>query len=104
MNRWAAPLQSAERQARRAIASAEAVADGGALLKVTASFGLTGTHEAGHDLQALLDRSGRHDAAVRLRGSMRSPLASHPRLNTAFQGPSHAQAVAAPDRPRSLLP
>ena len=59
MNRWAAPLQSAERQARRAIASAEAVADGGALLKVTASFGLTGTHETGHDLQALLDRSDR---------------------------------------------
>ena len=44
---------------RRAITSAEAVADGGALLKVTASFGLTGTHEAGHDLQALLDRSDR---------------------------------------------
>ena len=44
---------------RRAIASAEAVADGGALLKVTASFGLTGTHETGHDLQALLDRSDR---------------------------------------------
>jgi diguanylate cyclase (GGDEF)-like protein len=44
---------------RRAIASAEAVADGGALLQVTASFGLTGTHEAGHDLQALLDRSDR---------------------------------------------
>ncbi|WP_397596807.1 diguanylate cyclase [Silanimonas sp.] len=44
---------------RRAIASAEAIADGGALLKVTASFGLTGTHETGHDLQALLDRSDR---------------------------------------------
>jgi PleD family two-component response regulator len=28
-------------------------------LKVTASFGLTGTHEAGHELQALLDRSDR---------------------------------------------
>jgi diguanylate cyclase (GGDEF)-like protein len=44
---------------RRTIASAEAVADGGAPLKVTASFGLTGTHEAGHELQALLDRSDR---------------------------------------------
>jgi diguanylate cyclase (GGDEF)-like protein len=44
---------------RLAIASAEAVADGGALLKVTASFGLSGTHETGHDLQALLDRSDR---------------------------------------------
>jgi diguanylate cyclase (GGDEF)-like protein len=44
---------------RRAIASAQAVADGGGLLTVTASFGLTGTHEAGHDLQALLDRSDR---------------------------------------------
>ena len=44
---------------RLAIASAEAVADGGALLKVTASFGLSGTQETGHDLQALLDRSDR---------------------------------------------
>ena len=44
---------------RLAIASAEAVAGGGALLKVTASFGLSGTHETGHDLQALLDRSDR---------------------------------------------
>lgn len=44
---------------RRAIASARAMADGDVPLAVTASFGLTGTHEAGRDLQALLDRSDR---------------------------------------------
>ena len=44
---------------RKAVASAQAVVEGAGSLAVTASFGLTGTHEAGHDLQALLDRSDR---------------------------------------------
>ncbi|MCZ8167452.1 GGDEF domain-containing protein, partial [Silanimonas sp.] len=44
---------------RRAIAATEAVVEGSAPLSVTASFGLAGTHDAGHDLQALLDCSDR---------------------------------------------
>ena len=44
---------------RGAIAAAQAVVGEGPPLTVTASFGLTGTHETGHDLQALLDRSDR---------------------------------------------
>ncbi|WP_397596806.1 diguanylate cyclase [Silanimonas sp.] len=44
---------------RRAIASAEEVVEGGRAVTVTASFGLSGTHEAGHDLQSLLDLSDR---------------------------------------------
>ncbi|MCZ8061876.1 GGDEF domain-containing protein [Silanimonas sp.] len=44
---------------RRAIASAEAVVEGGRAVTVTASFGLSGTHDASHDLQALLDLSDR---------------------------------------------
>ncbi|MGL6289885.1 MAG: GGDEF domain-containing protein, partial [Silanimonas sp.] len=44
---------------RAAIAGVRTVTDGDAAITVTASFGLTGTHECGHDLQALLDRSDR---------------------------------------------
>jgi len=44
---------------REAIAAARTLVETGASLAVTASFGLTGTHEAGHDLQALLERSDR---------------------------------------------
>ena len=51
-------LEHAERL-RTAIAGARARTDAGAELRVTASFGITGTHEGGHDLQALLDRSDR---------------------------------------------
>jgi diguanylate cyclase (GGDEF)-like protein len=44
---------------RAAIAGAQARTDAGVAITVTASFGITGTHECGHDLQALLDRSDR---------------------------------------------
>ena len=44
---------------RLAIASTEADVEGGLRVAVTASFGLSGTHEGGHDLQALLDLSDR---------------------------------------------
>ena len=57
----ASPLQAATHaeDLRRAIAAATVTVDGGAPLSVTASFGLAGTHECGHELQALLDRSDR---------------------------------------------
>lgn len=44
---------------REAIGAAKATIGEGTALSVTASFGLTGTHEAGHELQALLDRADR---------------------------------------------
>ncbi|MGL6291679.1 MAG: GGDEF domain-containing protein, partial [Silanimonas sp.] len=44
---------------RAAIAGAQARTDAGLAIMVTASFGITGTHECGHDLQALLERSDR---------------------------------------------
>jgi tetratricopeptide (TPR) repeat protein len=52
-----APLAEADFDA--ADASAEEVVEGGRAVTVTASFGLSGTHEAGHDLQSLLDLSDR---------------------------------------------
>jgi diguanylate cyclase (GGDEF)-like protein len=63
---------------RRAIASTRTVLDGDVAVTVTASFGLTGTHEGGHDLQALLDRSDRalyrakHEGRDRIVGGERS--------------------------------
>jgi len=44
---------------RGAIASAQAIIDRGEALSVTASFGLTGSHEVGYDLATLLDRADR---------------------------------------------
>ena len=64
---------------REAIAAARAVVDSGASLTVTASFGLTGTHEGGHDLQGLLDRGDRalyrakNEGRDRIAASMPSP-------------------------------
>lgn len=64
---------------REAIAAARAVVDSGASLSVTASFGLTGTHEGGHDLQGLLDRGDRalyrakNEGRDRIAASMPSP-------------------------------
>ena len=53
-------LASAHAEAlRQAIAGACARTDGGVAMAVTASFGVTGTHECGHDLQCLLERSDR---------------------------------------------
>ncbi|GAB3731993.1 hypothetical protein GCM10028794_08670 [Silanimonas algicola] len=44
---------------RQAIATTRVAVDGGAVLAVTASFGLTGTHECERELSALLDRCDR---------------------------------------------
>lgn len=57
---------------RAGIASAQAIVDGATVLTVTASFGLTGTHEAGHELQAVLDRADR--ALYRAKGEGRNRI------------------------------
>ncbi len=59
---------------RQAIADTRVALAGGEVLAVTASFGLTGTHECGHDLSALLDRSDR--ALYRAKHSGRDRVAA----------------------------
>lgn len=57
----ATPEQAADHAEalRCAIAGAQALVDSGETVSVTASFGLTGSHEAGYDLATLLDRADR---------------------------------------------
>jgi diguanylate cyclase (GGDEF)-like protein len=62
---------------RGGIAAAKARIDNGLVLAVTASFGLTGTHEAGHDLQSLLDRADRALYRAKNSGRDRVVLAEH---------------------------
>jgi diguanylate cyclase (GGDEF)-like protein len=63
---------------RAAIAGVRTATSGGATVAVTASFGITGTHECGHDLPTLLDRADRalyrakHDGRDRVIGIDRS--------------------------------
>jgi diguanylate cyclase (GGDEF)-like protein len=62
---------------RAAIASVRTAIDGGTLLTVTASFGVTGTHECGHDLTALLDRVDRTLYRAKNGGRDRVIVADH---------------------------